>query len=305
MGNRKCETPSFRNALQQGNIFAISGEMISTVRHKLANLCGWKEPERGPDYGLYLPQSVAFEINTDQGEIPQRYLSWLTVTGVNQHEGFRHGLQFYYTLKMMDGKPDMQTAFLRDYSTALLQTDDTCSEGMQNIIDKYLRKMPAPMVDAGKTFQVFKAGPHNFAYQIARQSTGSQTEETVPALLAYSGMIGFATTLRQQKQECPEGCMAVILDSHIDQQRDTYGFVIKYDDNGYTNVQPISNDSPANGDIGDRELIIIDDTRSTGQTLQRVVSFCEQSDLLPRARETRCAFFPGNDGIHKKEGAKM
>lgn len=276
-----------------GNPFGIMERFRNTFGKTL-------DCKKHPDDGIFMPQSLAYHINHDDETGPKRYINWMQVLSARKCAGMEHGLQFYYALKMMDGQPELQKDLLCDYTRAISRNGEGDAERTANVVETHLQHptLFTVHVDAGKTFQVYKAGPYNFSHQIARQSIGTNTENTVPAVLAYSGMIGYSNVLRQQLSEHNTATVAVILDGRIDNPNDTYGFIVRYDTT-LVDVRPISKPGQAQEILGDKQLILIDDTRSTGQTLTRVTEFCKESDIFPSVADTRCAFNPLNGGAHK------
>ena len=302
--NEEDAAPSFLKRMVEQNPFETIGQMRDAIL-RLLHLSNTDDARSSnPDHGVYLPRDLAFDINhnTTKGTLPgapQRYINWILANKARHYPGMEHGLFFYYVLKIMDGLPDMQTEFLRNYTLGISKsTDSSDLEHLGDIAESamYDDGLLLRNVDAGKTFQVYKAGPHNFSHQIARQSIGTNTESTVPAVLSYSGMIGYASVMRQQLSEVETATVVVILDSHIQNPNDTYGFVVRYD-GGSVEVTPISEPGKVQELVQGKELMLIDDTRSTGKTLARVRKFCDEGEMFTHVAGTRCAFNPRYSAI--------
>lgn len=239
---------------------------------------------------VYLPETVSYASRYRDAQF-----------GKNEVEAMLQpqfkGTGVYLALKFLDKFPVQQKEVLEDLLKALAKGDDYTKIDLM-ILD-HLQKLSGPnaqgsSIDGKKVAQIYRQGFDLFEKKfedLARELGGG---DDIPVLLAYAATLGLKPFL----ESLTPGKSLVILNPKKADHIDGFGYFITKTHDSFE-LKILRNDEDFAAATTGKKVVLVDDTKRSGETLQKVQDLFVKHPLWPKVSGERFLASPGNPNSEK------
>lgn len=236
-----------------------------------------------------LPESVTYDLKYREAKLGHDEIQSML------REDFK-GAGLYLALKATDSQPDLQAEILSSLIENIVGGKDYAGI-YDNLMDIVNRRKISAKVDGSKVAQIYRQGFDLFENKFRKIAKEVKAEQSVPVLLTYAATLGLKPFL----ENMPAGGYLVLFNAKkLDANKTAdCGFIIKRTEKHF-DLAPLNPLFSLSGMFGDSPVVLIDDTKRSGESLAHAKKlFDEQSDW-PKITGEKFIAFPG-DAIKDKE----
>ena len=202
------------------------------------------------------------------------------------------GAGIYLALKFLDELPAEQERVVKEILNMVAAGADYSKIDLM-LLDR-LRQLQEPnaagsTIDGKKVAQVYRQGFELFEQKFGELARELCAGEDVPVLVAYAGLLGLKPFLEAM---APDKKLAILNPEKVGAV-DVFGYMVTRTAKGF-DLKTLKQGDDFSGAVDGKRVVLVDDTKRTGETLEKVQFIFRVQDNWPKVAGERFVVSPGN-----------